>query len=106
MPYDVTLNKYIQVACLPQQTSSSYPSTNSSAWIVGWGLTQEDGVVSRLLKNAKVTIYDGDQYCLNYNPYIDWNKQICAGEYNGGVDTCQGDSGKKFSLKYSINQFH
>ncbi len=91
------MNKYIQVACLPQQSSQSYPLSNQSAWIVGWGLTEEDGVVSKLLKNAKLNIYDANQYCSNYNIEYntDWNKQICAGEFDGGVDTCEGDSGIK-----------
>jgi hypothetical protein len=76
LPYEVTLNKYIQVACLPQQPSSSYPSSNQSAWIVGWGLTDEEGFSSKLLKNAKIRINDGNQYCSVFNSVTNWDKQM------------------------------
>ena len=33
----VTLNEKIQIACLPQSTSSTYPGDNLDAWAVGWG---------------------------------------------------------------------
>jgi secreted trypsin-like serine protease len=34
-------------------------------------------------------------YCsgVSSNAKKNWNAQICSGEYNGGKDTCQGDSG-------------
>jgi hypothetical protein len=35
---DVTLNEKIQIACLPQSPSNTYPGNNMDAWIVGWGL--------------------------------------------------------------------
>jgi hypothetical protein len=35
----VTLNRAVQVACLPTQQSNTYPSTSVPAWAVGWGNT-------------------------------------------------------------------
>ncbi len=32
------LSSTIQLACLPTSQSSSYPSSGSSSWAVGWGL--------------------------------------------------------------------
>lgn len=34
----VTLNQKVQLVCLPKIASSSYPSFNSPAWVVGWVL--------------------------------------------------------------------
>jgi secreted trypsin-like serine protease len=92
LPSPVNLTREIQVACLPQQQSTNYPPANQSAWVVGWGTTEEGGQISNLLKNAKINIYDGITFCSNYG-IPNWDKQICAGVYEGGIDTCQGDSG-------------
>ena len=35
---DVTLNENIQIACIPNASSNTYPGTNVDGWIVGWGL--------------------------------------------------------------------
>jgi hypothetical protein len=45
--------------------------------------------MSSRLKNAKINIYDAQQYC-NQTGIQDWSNQICAGEYGGGVDSCDG----------------
>jgi plasminogen len=34
---------------------------------------------------------------------MNWNTQICAGEYAGGKDTCQGDSGGPLYVLDTIN---
>jgi hypothetical protein len=34
---DVTLNEKIQLACLPQSLSKTYPGNNVDGWIAGWG---------------------------------------------------------------------
>ncbi len=36
LPHAVNLTREIQVACLPQQQSTTYPSLNQPAWIAGW----------------------------------------------------------------------
>jgi secreted trypsin-like serine protease len=91
---NVTLNEYIQIACLPKSQSNTYPGTNIPGWIVGWGTTNYGGSESNLLRNAKITIYDSSK-CNSVLPAIskNWYSQICAGELSGGKDTCQGDSG-------------
>jgi hypothetical protein len=82
----VPLNNKIQIACLP--LSMNYPSSNVASWTVGWGATVSNGDGSDLLKNVKITVYDGS-VCNKYSN-TDWNKQICSGEINGGKDSCQG----------------
>ncbi|RNA35138.1 transmembrane protease serine 12 [Brachionus plicatilis] len=91
----VDLNDRIQVSCLPED-ESIYPKNNDiSAYIAGWGRTIEGAASSpNILQEALITVYDSSK-CSSVSPGTskDWNKQICAGKYSGGVDSCQGDSG-------------
>ena len=89
----VKLSSQIQVACLPVNVSFTYPPVNVAGYAVGWGATSYGGDASILLRNVKLTIYNGTKYCSSYNPYINWSVQICSGNYSGGQDTCSGDSG-------------
>ena len=92
----VELNEFAQVACLPESKVelNTYPRSNRSAWIVGWGTTSQYGKSSQTLKNARVTVYD-HSYCNDVlvNNKKNWASQICAGDLKGRYDTCQGDSG-------------
>lgn len=82
----VELNQHVQIACLPDPKAdrNTYPISDPSrsAWVVGWGTTEQFGKSSKSLKNARVTIYGSDS-CKEVLPENkkNWNSQICAGEY-------------------------
>ena len=76
---DVTLNNYIQIACLPTSTSTStsYPGVNLDVYAVGWGkLSSSDTTTPNLLNNVKLSTYTASQcpYTTFYDAGI-----ICAG---------------------------
>ena len=88
----VTLSNYIQPACIYSSQSVNYPTPNQPGYAVGWGATYEGGSISRQLQNVKINVYPAS-FCVNVQPGMpkNWFTQICAGEINGGKDTCQGD---------------
>lgn len=101
----VDLNEKIQIACIPE-SSSTYPkTTNIDAYIAGWGNTVSSGtVLPDFLMEAIIKIYDSSK-CSSVFPRAtkNWNNQICAGKYEGGVDTCQGDSGGPLYVKDTVD---
>jgi trypsin len=71
-------------------------TAGTTATILGWGATGEDGDASDVLKEAQVPIVGDDACGRAYaDPSWGWNSAImvCAGFPEGGTDTCQGDSG-------------
>lgn len=61
--------------------------------IAGFGITSETGDPPALMQEATVPIVD-DAKCAEANPSVfEPVTQICAGYPQGGIDTCNGDSG-------------
>jgi secreted trypsin-like serine protease len=82
-------------------TPASYVSSSdtgvyaagTTARIVGWGTTSENGSSSNQLRTATVpTISDAGCKSSYGSDYVATD-MVCAGYTSGGVDTCQGDSG-------------
>jgi secreted trypsin-like serine protease len=87
------LDKSTQIACIPSNDTDSLKS-NIDAWVTGWGTTSYMGSASQYLKNVKITILEPTACdTVASSTEKDWNAQICAGDVNGGKDSCQGDSG-------------
>ena len=74
----VELTDNIQLACIPDTVSSTYPGVNLNSIAVGWGKTSTNGQLSSLLKNAAIQILNGTTNCNLYGPY-NTASQICAG---------------------------
>ncbi|WP_393076612.1 S1 family peptidase [Streptomyces sp. LN704] len=94
------------VAVLTLSTSMSYTpasyvaSTNTGVYaagttarIVGWGTTSENGGSSNQLRTATVPIVSDSSCRSSYGSDYVASDMVCAGYTNGGTDTCQGDSG-------------
>lgn len=91
---NVTTNEYIKLACLPKEKSSEFPRVDTPSWIVGWGHLNEDGDESEELQNVRVKILP-NEYCSQVAKETAkfWYSQLCSGNFSGGQDACQGDSG-------------
>lgn len=85
MPY--TPAKYVA----PSDTSVYAAGT--SARILGWGTTAENGGPSDQLRTATVPVVSDASCKTSYGSDFVQSDMVCAGYTSGGVDTCQGDSG-------------
>ncbi|MFD3452569.1 S1 family peptidase [Streptomyces sp. NPDC058691] len=68
-------------------------ATGTTARVLGWGTTRENGASSNQLRTATVpTVSDSGCRGAYGSDYVA-SDMVCAGYSSGGVDTCQGDSG-------------
>ncbi|MFI2203047.1 S1 family peptidase [Streptomyces sp. NPDC020192] len=82
-------------------TPASYVSSSqtgvyaagSTARILGWGTTSENGGSSNQLRTATVPVVADSSCKSSYGSDFVQSDMVCAGYTSGGVDTCQGDSG-------------
>lgn len=87
----VNLNNNIQIACLPDPSVKIYPKkSNIEAYAIGWGALFEGGYTPERLHNVIITLYNNSMCSNVSSDSNDWDMQICAGEWTGGKDTCQG----------------
>ncbi|WP_394834865.1 serine protease [Pendulispora rubella] len=76
---------------LPIATSATY--NQGTFGVAGWGNTTDGGNNSRYLLKAEVPFID-DAKCKTAYSNLKADAEICAGNWDqGGVDTCQNDSG-------------
>lgn len=74
-------------------TNTGVYATGTTARIIGWGTTSENGNSSNQLRTATVPIVSDSSCRSSYGSDYVASDMVCAGYTNGGTDTCQGDSG-------------
>jgi trypsin len=84
------LNGKSTMPVAPINSSKAAPAPGATTFVAGWGVTQEDGNLSRNLKFAQLRIVSNRDCAKVYGNSID-EGTICA--YADGADACQGDSG-------------
>ncbi|MGW3466072.1 S1 family peptidase [Streptomyces olivaceoviridis] len=85
MPY--TTAKYVS------SSQTSVYAAGTTARILGWGTTSENGGSSNQLRTATVPVVSDSSCRSSYGSDFVQSDMVCAGYTSGGVDTCQGDSG-------------
>ncbi|MDM8528209.1 trypsin-like serine protease, partial [Anaerolineales bacterium HSG24] len=87
----VQLTDAVQVVVLG--TSNDPVESGTMATITGWGRTSEGGSTSDVLMEAEVPIVTNNTCNEAYSDIQITDNMLCAGFDEGGVDTCNGDSG-------------
>src|SRR3954471_16150082 len=85
MPY--TAASYVKAS------DTSVYAAGTTARILGWGTTSENGSSSNQLRTATVPVVADSGCESSYGTDFVQSDMVCAGYSSGGVDTCQGDSG-------------
>ncbi|ANB09361.1 serine protease [Streptomyces ambofaciens] len=85
MPY--TPAKYVSAS------DTSVYAAGTTARVLGWGTTRENGSSSNQLRTATVPVVSDTSCRGSYGSDFVASDMVCAGLPSGGVDTCQGDSG-------------
>ncbi|MEU4035004.1 S1 family peptidase [Streptomyces collinus] len=91
----LTLTTSMPYKAAPYVTSSQTGlyASGTTARILGWGTTSENGSSSNQLRTATVPIVSDSSCKSSYGTDFVKSDMVCAGYTSGGVDTCQGDSG-------------
>ncbi|XP_039102562.1 testisin-like [Hyaena hyaena] len=93
----VTYNKYIQPICVA--ASSSEFQNRTDCWVTGWGNIEEHQALPPpyILQEVQVGIINTTMCNYLYTRplfrYDIWGDMVCAGDPQGGKDSCFGDSG-------------
>ncbi|MEU3661022.1 serine protease [Streptomyces sp. NPDC032940] len=74
-------------------SDTSVYAAGTTARVLGWGTTRENGSSSNQLRTATVPIVSDSGCRTSYGSDFVASDMVCAGYTSGGVDTCQGDSG-------------
>jgi hypothetical protein len=64
----------------------------TSMLVTGWGVTQENGASTVMMRQVDVALISHDSCASSYAGKLT-SMMLCAGQPNGGKDACQGDSG-------------
>ena len=83
-------------ACLPATSMGGDFLAGKTLTVSGWGALSEGGGSPSVLHSVDVPGMTNTQCNQDYPGSIT-SSMVCAGQANGGIDSCQGDSGGKQS---------
>ena len=96
----VTFGSRANAVCLPGNRFKGNALAGKNGTVSGWGKQSEGGAESDVLNSVEVPILtekgckdDFKKFPLYYNERPITESMICAGQPEGGVDACSGDSG-------------
>ena len=97
--HDVALFKLARSTSY-QPLRVAHPSTDRHLWeprdiarVIGYGAQAFPGFLADdQLREVDVPVVS-DAECRTFNPFVDRQTEVCAGERHGTKDACQGDSG-------------
>ncbi|MFF4754594.1 S1 family peptidase [Streptomyces sp. NPDC002514] len=91
----LTLSTSMPYTTAPYVSSSQTGvyAAGTTARVLGWGTTSENGGSSNQLRTATVPVVSDSSCRTSYGSDFVQTDMVCAGYTSGGVDTCQGDSG-------------
>ncbi|MBV2355713.1 serine protease [Streptomyces sp. J2-1] len=87
-----TAMPYAPVSYVSPSQTGVY-AAGTTARVLGWGTTSENGGSSNQLRTATVPVVSDASCRGSYGSDYVQSDMVCAGFSSGGVDTCQGDSG-------------
>ncbi|XP_061638447.1 mannan-binding lectin serine protease 1 [Phyllopteryx taeniolatus] len=103
----VELNDAVRPVCLPPQGDAPTPLPHSLGVVAGWGVSHPD-VTSNLLQFVRLPVVPQDEcrasYAARAGGYNISDNMFCAGFYEGGRDTCLGDSGGAFVAQDPVSR--
>ncbi|XP_077396591.1 mannan-binding lectin serine protease 1 isoform X2 [Festucalex cinctus] len=105
----VELNHVVHHVCLPpsSQGDAPAPPPHSLGVVAGWGVSHPD-VTSDLLQFVRLPVVPQGEcrasYAARAGGYNVSDNMFCAGFYEGGRDTCLGDSGGAFVAQDSVSR--
>ena len=107
MKSPVTFNSKTNAACLPLSQFEGDALAGENGTVSGWGNQDEEqngGVNSDVLKSVEIPLLtekqcknDYAKYPIYYNFRPITKRMICAGQPDGGIDSCKGDSGGEYT---------
>ncbi|MEE6513648.1 hypothetical protein FKM82_021413 [Ascaphus truei] len=111
----VTMNQYVMPVCLPElEYELEGAPANTLGLVAGWGISNPNITVGEGISSGMRTLSDVLQYVklpvvlhaeckTSYESrsgnYSVTENMFCAGYYEGGKDTCLGDSGGAFIIQ-------
>ena len=100
-PVDIGLRA--ATACLPDSTMAGNYLAGKSLTVSGWGALSVGGSTPNVLHKVIVPGLTNAECVQSYNGNTITDQMLCAGNIDqGGVDSCQGDSGGSQRLKIFI----
>ncbi|KAL0973549.1 hypothetical protein UPYG_G00205910 [Umbra pygmaea] len=108
----VPIGDFVRPICLPSPQGKDSPKANTLGLVAGWGISNPNtsldtsalsSDLDTVLQYVKLPVVSQEECKASYSSrnvnYNITDNMFCAGFYEGGRDTCHGDSGGAFVME-------